>query len=726
MPDHVATQRANAAVPRAAGVVAPHGPREADPGPALAGVLGRLGVARLQALAGNRATTRALRAGPAVQRVISTEQADRVAHLLLDAMDRLGTDEEAIYGALSGRGRADLHAIVAAYQPISMNGSLDADLRDELTEDELARARGLMASAEAESDAAAPEEALARRGARAQEVARQLDEAMRGLGTDESQLINSLTGRSPHEIVEIARAYHELTGRPLVDDVRDELSGEDLDTAMGLVRTMHAEGDGPHVEIGMIQQALNALGATPPLRITAMFGPETTAALSAFQAAHPPLEANGRATLETWLELDELAPRVVRSGRIVVESGTPEARGPSTTGTVHPTIRLTNRGPAVEELQQKLLTIDATDVPTRPTATGRFDAPTRRAVREFQGSRTPPLPVTGVADAATWTALDAAAGPVTVGREDFESFERVEGTVYGGPTRFTWRIHPDRFEVTVNIRFTGAPSHPRVAVWRQQMMDAWNTFKLVDDDHPGTELPLRFVVGSGSPADATVRVVVTPVGEEPERSNAGTYHTGDTDPALAPHEFGHLLGLQDEYNTGPEQYTIITGEQPFVGRAEAPTDDSGAPVAPETIAAEIRTAVTSSPTNQRGTKAEAVVLTKYGLRQGAFAQRVGIAYERANAGNLKREDLTPAGRVVVDDPAAHIEDDIAARIPGQTGPEVEAVRPFGYSNRSLMGESQSFNAPISEHDHPIAERHVRHFAEVLGRNRPGAWRVMRG
>jgi hypothetical protein len=216
------------------------------------------------------------------------------------------------------------------------------------------------------------------------------------------------------------------------------------------------------------------------------------------------------------------------------------------------------------------------------------------------------------------------------------------------------------------------------------------------------------------------------VGEEPERSNAGTYHTGDTDPALAPHEFGHLLGLQDEYNTGPEQYTIITGEQPFVGRTEAPTDDSGAPVAPETIAAEIRTAVTSSPTNQRGTKAEAVVLTKYGLRQGAFAQRVAIAYERANAGNLKREDLTPAGRVVVDDPAAHIEDDIAARIPGQTGPEVEAVRPFGYSNRSLMGESQSFNAPISEHDHPIAERHVRHFAEVLGRNRPGAWRVMRG
>jgi len=39
---------------------------------------------------------------------------------------------------------------------------------------------------------------------------------------------------------------------------------------------------------------------------------------------------------------------------------------------------------------------------------------------------------------------------------------------------------------------------------------------------------------------------------------------------LAPHEFGHLIGLQDEYNTGPEQYTIITGEQPFTGQSNAP------------------------------------------------------------------------------------------------------------------------------------------------------------
>ncbi len=658
---------------------------------------------------------------------MSPVQADRVARQLLDAMDRWGTDEEAIYGALSGRSRADLDAVIAAYQPIAMHGSLDADLEDELTSSELARARQLMSSAEAEAAVTNAEEALEQRAVRARDVARQLDEAMRNLGTDESQLINSLTGRSPYEIVEIAREYHELTGKLLVDEVRSELSGSDLDEALGLLRAMHAEGEGPHVEIGALQQALNATGAaTSALRITAVFGPETTTALSAFQAAHPPLASNGILTLETWLKLEELAPRVFRNGRGVIEGPAPgEARGAPTGGTIHPTVRLNNRGAAVEELQQKLLTIDATQVPTRPTANGRFDQATRRAVREFQGSRTPPLPITGVANAATWAALDAVAGPVTVGREDFESNERVEGSQYGGPTRFTWRLHPDRLEITVNVRFTGAPSHPMVATWRQQMANAWNTFKLVDDDHPGTELPLRFVVGTSSPADATIRVIVTPPGGTPGRSNAGEYHTGDTDPALAPHEFGHLLGLQDEYNTGPEQFTIITGEQPFVGATDAPTDATGAPVAPDTIAAEIRTAVTSSPANQRGTKAQAVVATKYSLAQGAFAQRVAIAYERANAGNLLREDNGPHGPVVVNDPAAHIEDDIAARIPGRTGPETDATAPFGYSNRSLMGEMQSFNTPVNPHDHPIAERHVRHFAELVGRNRPGAWRVVR-
>jgi hypothetical protein len=234
-----------------------------------------------------------------------------------------------------------------------------------------------------------------------------------------------------------------------------------------------------------------------------------------------------------------------------------------------------------------------------------------------------------------------------------------------------------------------------------------------DADHEAEVGPDEPVLGVGRCPDGTLQLAPALTGIQP-------------DLGLAPHEFGHLLGLQDEYNTGPEQYTIITGEQPPIGVTDAPKDATGQPVAPATIAAEIRAAVTSNPKNQRGAKAQAVVDTKYSLAQGGFAQRVALAYEQANAGQLLREDNGPSGPVIVNDPAGHIEDDIAARIPGRNSPETAATAPFGYSNRSLMGEMQSFNSPVNTHDHPIAERHVRHFAELVGRNRPGAWRIVRG
>jgi hypothetical protein len=106
-------------------------------------------------------------------------------------MEGLGTDEEAIYGALSGRTKADFEAIRKAYNPIAMEGSLDADLRDELTDEEMAKVTGIIRSAVPE-DAGTPEETAERRTNRAKTVAQQLDEAMRDLGTEEDQIFNVL------------------------------------------------------------------------------------------------------------------------------------------------------------------------------------------------------------------------------------------------------------------------------------------------------------------------------------------------------------------------------------------------------------------------------------------------------------------------------------------------------------------------------------------------------
>lgn len=722
-PRHAAPTREAAARDQDVAQAGPAG--TLGPGRAMPPTIGPGLMLGLQRSAGN-AAVRGLIGRSVVQREVSEAQADRIAGQLHEAMAGWGTDEEAIYGALSGRTPTDLDAIRTAYARLSSTG-LEADLRDELTDSEMARAQQLMAAAPAAA-AGTGEDRWAARKDRARDVAAQLRDAMAGWGTAESQLLNALTGRSRYEIVEIAGEYATLTGHGLVDDLRDELSGDDLDQALGLTRTVHSEGEGPDPEIGMIQQALNALGAAPPLRISGMYGPETTAAVNAFQTAHAPLGADGVVNLETWLQLDRLVPRVFRQGRMVVEGPTPgEARGVPLAGTIHPTIRPGSRGAAVEELQQKLLTIPAAQVPTRPSASGTFDAATRNAVREFQASRTPPLPNNGVVNAATWTGLDAVAGPVNVGREDFSWQERTEGATFGADTRFTWRLLPDKLQVTVNIRFTGAPNHPMVNTWRSDIRNVWNGFRLVDDDHPGTSLALEFVVGTGAPVDASVRVRVEAVDvAEPGRSDAGNWYTSDQDHGMAAHEFGHLIGLRDEYNQGPEALTAVTGEQPFVGQQGAPTGDDGNPVSPDTVATEMRTAVTSSPANRRGGKAKAVV-DRYGLAQGAFSQRIAAAYEIANAGALLREDFSPtAGYHTVADASGTMANDIAARIPRTSDAgESAATTPFLYSNRSLMGTMESLSAPIGPHDHPVAERHVRHFAEIVGRNRPGSWRVTR-
>jgi hypothetical protein len=382
----------------------------------------------------------------------------------------------------------------------------------------------------------------------------------------------------------------------------------------------------------------------------------------------------------------------------------------------------------VEELQQKLNTIPGDQVPTMLEVDGKFGNVTRRAVKEFQASRTPALVDDGVAGPLTWTALDGVAGAVTVGRESFDWEQRAEGTITGGPSRFTWRLLPDRLQVTVNIRFTGAPTHPRVAQWRTDITNVWNHFAFEDQDNPGTTLPLEFVVGTGTPADATVAVVVSPPPPAiPGRSDSANWHTGDTDPGLAPHEFGHLIGLRDEYNQAPEQYAAVTGEQADIGQLNAPTDAAGNPVDPQTIAAEMRTAVTSNPAAGRGAAARAVV-TKYSLTQGAYAQRVALAYETTNAGNMLREDFGPGGHSIVNDPAGTMGNDLAARIPGQfdaAGTEAAALGPFLYDNRGIMGNMASLNNPVGPHDHPVAERHVRHFRDIVRRNRPGTWRSIR-
>ena len=171
---------------------------------------------------------------PVVQRVLSPDLAQSIARKLEDAMSGWGTDEDAIYGALSGRSAEDIRDIRNAYSDL-YSKDLDAELADELDSDELAKVKEMMPVLADESGLSNYEREEVQAN-RARVTADRLRSAMEGLGTEEDEIFGALVGRTPAEIGEIKRQYFELTnGRYLEQDLQDELSGEDLRRAINLI-----------------------------------------------------------------------------------------------------------------------------------------------------------------------------------------------------------------------------------------------------------------------------------------------------------------------------------------------------------------------------------------------------------------------------------------------------------------------------------------------------------
>ena len=86
---------------------------------------------------------------------------------------------------------------------------------------------------------------------------------------------------------------------------------------------------------------------------------------------------------------------------------------------------------------------------------GAFGPKTTTALQAFQSGRTPPLPATGVADAATWAALDTASPGSTVGFIERRWGEEVGGARYGLTSRYAFEVTDSRVLITVKVNFTG-------------------------------------------------------------------------------------------------------------------------------------------------------------------------------------------------------------------------------------------------------------------------------
>lgn len=137
------------------------------------------------------------------------------ADTLRQAMAGMGTDEKAIQDVFKGKKPEELAAIKKDYN--QKYGDLDKDLKSEMGGNELAETKSLMSNGELSA-------------------AEQVNKAVRGFGTDEASIMETLDGLSPEKLAAAKTEYQEKYGRSLEQDLRSEMSGRDLDKALLLAK----------------------------------------------------------------------------------------------------------------------------------------------------------------------------------------------------------------------------------------------------------------------------------------------------------------------------------------------------------------------------------------------------------------------------------------------------------------------------------------------------------
>ncbi len=472
-------------------------------------------------------------------------------------------------------------------------------------------------------------------------------------------------------------------------------------------------------DVALAQQKLNAIaGAGAPFVIDGIFSLPMAAIVLAFKAGRG-LTANGTIDAATWQELD----RAVAGGGVRQEGGTAveqhvlNSAGASPLGapiagtTLHRPVGPGGllRGPAVREFQLKLNVWRNSQALAPITDDGKWGNDTRTATVAFQAA-TPGLgPGSGIGDQPTWTALDAIAGTVAVGFRERQWQEEVGGHIYSmtnagnGGSRYAWEIRARDIRVTSKVRFTGAPPP---SAWFAHVRNTWNRYKAVREGS-NDSLLINFEMVRGSGADSrTVNVVPPPT---LNRANAGTWYAADPNAAdSVPHEFGHLIGLRDEYQLHPGDFRAITGREPDVGSTAGPVG-----VTPLTIATNLRAAMMARNTPN----AFAAVA---GVQPGAFAQQIVTQYATLGPATVPAVAAAPGVAAMPAVPLTTnlVRDLDAALVDNNARDRYNTIQVLTYTGGSLMGDRRRAFDP---HDHGVQARHVQEFVDIIQQVRGGRW-----
>ena len=493
--------------------------------------------------------------------------------------------------------------------------------------------------------------------------------------------------------------------------------------------------------VGEAQEKLNAVGAAPVLSVDAMFGAPMLTAVKNFQHTSMAIAIpSGVVDAPTWTALDNAAvgggTRAARGGTGIEEHVGPAGGGSplaAAMGSTHVVVGAGNvlKGIAVKEMQQKLngflrgkgkAFMKANGVAVLGED-GTFGPKTQKVLTLFQ-TQNGLLPPTGVADAATWNRLDAFTS--TVGTESRRWQEVVGGHTYGLTSVYSWALTPKTITVTVGLNFVPpAPAVPMppapLGTWLGFIKQTWNQFKAVNVADPTKSINIAFnPIQSTDPSARTVRVM-----PGAGRSDAGRFFVVDPNIAnTVSHEFGHMIGLKDEYQQTAADYRASTGYEAPVGQTTGPTSGK----TPAQVAQQLQTAIVnrSAPSVSPSPAAQVVA----GMGQGAFAQRVIAAYRALpsvavaavahvaaappNLGVQASPAFATTGDLVKDLDTGLTNFDLGS-IPND---KYQVIEVLSYDSGSIMGDP---SRQADQHEHGAEPRHVREFTQIVAHTKGGAW-----
>ncbi|MDJ0767810.1 MAG: hypothetical protein QNJ12_03415 [Ilumatobacter sp.] len=617
---------------------------------------------------------------------LSPSMAQQLARRLRDAMEGWGTDEDAIYGVFTGRTQSQVDAIERAYGAL-FDRDLTADLHDELNAGELRRLAALAPQEPSPAAGAAGGglAAAAERVNRAEPAARRLRAAMEGLGTDEDAIFAVLTGRSAAERQEIRDTYARIYSRSLETDLRDEMSGAELTEAMRLLGQgelsaadeLHQAITGLGTDEGRIMRVLEQVGASP-------------AAVTALLAEHQRKYGSLLVALEDDLSGGELDRARDLLGRAGDEAACFEVLNGADPDLLH---QVADFGFATTAERLRLVGRVHTE-----TVVGDDDEGVLERIW-----LAPDMAEPAAQNQALYRTSRSRGAEIPESLSTFGRFEnRFEQDMFEGVTTvghglFDWTLVGDRLDVRVPIDFEPASGvTPPYALWQTQINNTWNQFAVREPG--GRRIPIQFTMVNDSNASREVEVVENKIPGQisPEdRANAGKFYVMMR-PSTVPHEFGHFIGLPDEYQRSHDDFRQITGAVPT-----GPANTSGQTNAQ--IADDLHTALHADPQAQRRIQARAL-LTTVGLlvggipQQGDFAQAVLAEYDSRH-GSLE------------DDLVDQLDQD------ADRGDRWVLQTVFSYASRSVMGNPEVFGP--APHTHPVEPRHLREFVAIVQRRFPG-------